>query len=101
MTAGDGAAVKDYTLVVFAEDPRQVDDAGDPLGHRSAARSGRPGPDQDHAGGRPTTPSRSTTCRRASGTIPETLERLKARAQHFTLSDGEQKTLDLKIAAER
>jgi hypothetical protein len=88
VTSADGAAVKDFTLVVFAEDA----DKG-----RSRRRGGSPGPGRTRTGrsdqgdaSRLTTRLRSTP---AAGRVEQPGDARSAQgwAQHFVLTDGEQK----------
>jgi protocatechuate 3,4-dioxygenase beta subunit len=97
VTASNGAPLKDYTVVVFSEDPEQwsmpmsrwISGARPDQDGRFKIRSMPPGSyyviavDYVEAG---------------AWSDPELLERLKTRAKHFTLADGATETMDLKLA---
>jgi Carboxypeptidase regulatory-like domain len=97
VTGADGAAVKDYTLVIFAEDPQKwtVPSTRWITGTR---------PDQDGRFRVRNMPAGAYYAvaveyvPQGEWNDPEMLERLKAKAQHFSLGEGESKTLDLKMA---
>ena len=97
VSGADGAPVKDFTLVVFAEDADKWT-----LPATRWVTGARP--DQDGRVRIKGMPAGSYYAiavdymPQGEWNNPETLERLKAKAQHFVLSDGEQKALDLKIA---
>jgi len=88
--------VKDFTLVVFAEDADKWT-----LPATRWITGARP--DQDGQVRIKAMPAGSYYAiavdylPQGEWNNPETLDRLKARAQHFVLTDGEQKRLDLKI----
>jgi hypothetical protein len=97
VTQGDGTAIKDYTLVVFSEDPQKWT--------VPATRSVQ--------GTRPDQSGRYRIRSLPAGSYyaiavdyipqgewgdPDTLERLKSKATRFTLTEGESKTLDLKLS---
>ena len=96
VTSADGAVVKDFTLVVFAEDADKWT-----LPATRWITGARP--DQDGQVRIKAMPAGSYYAiavdylPQGEWNNPETLDRLKARAQHFVLTDGEQKRLDLKI----
>jgi protocatechuate 3,4-dioxygenase beta subunit len=97
VTASNGAPLKDYTVVVFSDDPEQwalpmsryVSGARPDQDGRFKIRSMPPGSyyvialDYVEAGG---------------WTDPDLLERLKTRAARLTLADGQTANLDLKLA---
>ncbi len=97
VTASNGAPLKDYTVVLFSDDPEQwalpmsrwVSGARPDQDGRFKIRSMPPGSyyvialDYVEAG---------------AWTDPELLERLKTRAKHFTLADGATETMDLKLS---
>ena len=97
VTGADGAPIKEFTLVVFAEDAdkwtlpatRWVTAARPDQGGRVRIKAMPAGPYYAIA---------VDYLPQGEWNNPETLERLKPSAQHFVLTDGEQKTLDLKIA---
>ena len=66
----NGQPVKDYTLVVFSDEPAALGAAAQPPRRGRASDSGRALPVQEPAGRVATTRSRSSTSRRASGAIP-------------------------------
>ncbi len=96
VTGADGAPAKDFTLVVFADDADKwtLPETRWVTGVR---------PDQDGRVRIKAMPAGAyygiavDYLPQGEWNNPETLERLKSKAQHFTLGDGEQKTLDLKI----
>ena len=96
VSGSDGAPVKDFTLVVFAEDADKWT-----LPATRWVTGARP--DQDGRVRIKAMPAGSyygiavDYLPQGEWNNPETLERLKAKAQHFVLTEGEQKTLDLKI----
>ena len=97
VTTGDGSAAKDYTVIVFAEDQQKW-----------AAPSTRwitgMRPDQDGRFHIRSMPAGSyygialEYVAQGDWNDPELLDRLKLKAQRFSLGDGENKTLDLKVA---
>jgi Carboxypeptidase regulatory-like domain len=97
VSGGDGGGVKDYTLVIFAEDSQKWTVPGTRwvTGTR---------PDQDGRFRVRNMPPGSYYAiavdylPRGEWNDPDVLERLKPKAQRFSLGEGETKTLDLKIA---
>ncbi|MEO7270450.1 MAG: carboxypeptidase-like regulatory domain-containing protein [Vicinamibacterales bacterium] len=96
VSGSDGAPVKDFTLVVFAED-------ADKWALPATRWVTGVRPDQDGRVRIKAMPSGSyygiavDYLPQGEWNNPETLERLKAKAQHFTLGEGETKTLELKL----
>ena len=97
VTAGNGAAVKDYTVVVFSDDPerwnlpmtRWVSGARPDQDGRFRIRNMPPGSYYAAA---------VDYVEQGSWGDPELLERLKTRARRFTLAEGATETLDLRLA---
>jgi hypothetical protein len=97
VSGSDGGGVKDYTLVIFAEDSQKWTVPGTRwvTGTR---------PDQDGRFRVRNMPPGSYYAiavdylPRGEWNDPDVLERLKPKAQRFSLGEGETKTLDLKIA---
>jgi hypothetical protein len=97
VTMSNGTPMKEYTVVLFSEDPERWTL---PMSRWiSAAR-----PDQDGRFKISNMPEGSYYAvaldyiEAGAWSDPDLLERLKARAKRVTLGDGETKTLDLKIA---
>ena len=96
VTGADGAAAKDYTLIVFAEDPQKW------LAPATRWVTGVR-PDQDgrfHVRNMPAGAYYAVAVDyvpQGEWNDPEVLERLKTRAEHFSLGEEEKKTLDLKM----
>ena len=96
VTSSTGTAVKDYTAIVFSDDPQQWT-----LPMSRWVSSARP--DQDGAFKIRNLPAGSYYAAavdyvEAGGWgDPDLLDRLKTSAHRFTLADGETKTLNLKI----
>jgi protocatechuate 3,4-dioxygenase beta subunit len=96
VTAGNSEPVKDYTVVIFSDDPDlwTVPQSRHVTGVR---------PDQDGRFQARNLPAGSYYAiaveyiEQGTWGDPDVLDRLKATATSFTLRDGEQKTLDLKI----
>jgi Carboxypeptidase regulatory-like domain len=97
VTASNGEPVKEYTVVVFSDDPEQWTL---PMSRWvSGAR-----PDQDGRFKIRSMPSGTYYAialdyvEAGAWADPELLERLKTRARQFTLGDGQTTTMDLKLA---
>jgi hypothetical protein len=96
VTTADGQPVKDYTLVVFADDPAKW--TFPQTRHVTAAR-----PDQDGRVKIRNLPAGDYLAvaveylAQGEWGDPEVLERLKGRATHLTLSEGETEALQLKL----
>jgi len=95
VTDTHGAAVKDYSLVVFAQDRERW------TPNSRFMRTGRP--DQDgrfKVTGLPAGAYYAIALdyiEPGDATDPEVLDRIKEKATTFSLTDGETKTLDLKV----
>ena len=97
VAAGNGTPVKDYTVIVFSDDPQQwnlpmtrwVSGTRPDQEGRFRVRNMPPGTYYAIA---------VDYVEQGSWGDPELLERLKARARRFTLTDGETETLELKIS---
>ena len=96
VTATDGTAVKEFTVVIFSDDPEHW---AMPMSRWiSGAR-----PDQEGRFKIRNMPAGSYYAaavdylESGAWTDPELLDRLKTNAKRFTLADGEVETLDLKI----
>jgi len=89
--------VKDYTVVIFAEDPQKWTApatrwvSGNRPDQEGRFRVQNLPPGAYYAVALDYVPQ-------GEWNDPEMLERLKAKAQHFSLGEGEKKALDLKIA---
>ena len=81
VTAAERRAVKDYTVVVFAEMPQSWAAADDAAGSRHAAGSGRPVPGARICRRAATTRSPSTTSPQGEWGDPELLDRLQGQGQ--------------------
>ena len=92
-----GQTVKDYSLVVFARDSQRWTTASRYFG------GGRP--DQDGRFKVPNLPAGEYYAialdyvEPGSGTDPEFLERIRGRATEFSMTDGQVRTLDLKLVS--
>jgi carboxypeptidase family protein len=97
VTQRDGTPIKDYTVVVFAEDPQKW--VAPATRWITASR-----PDQDGRFRVRNMPAGSYYAialdyiPQGEWNDPDLLERLKPRASRFTLEDGDTRTLDLKIS---
>ena len=95
VTDARGQAVKDYSVVVFARDPQRWTNASRYLG------GGRP--DQDGRFKVRNLPAGDYYAialgyvEPGSGTDPEFLDKIRDRATGFSLTDGQTRTLDLKL----
>ena len=96
VAAADGAALKDYTVVIFSDDPqhwalpmsRWVTGARPDQDGRFQVRNLPPGSYYAAA---------VDYVEMGAWSDPELLERLKTSASRFTLADGESETLNLKL----
>ena len=96
VSSANGASVRDYTLVVFAQDPqkwtmpatRWVFGIRPDQDGRTRLRNMPPGAYYAIA---------LDYVAQGEWMDPELLDRIKVKAQRFSLAEGESKTLDLKI----
>ena len=97
VTQGDGTPIKDYTVVVFAEDPQKW--VAPATRWITASR-----PDQDGRFRVRNMPAGAYYAialdyiPQGEWNDPDLLDRLKARASRFTLNEGDTRTLDLKVS---
>jgi carboxypeptidase family protein len=97
VTQGDGTPIKDYTIVVFSDDPQKwTAPATRWVNGARPDQSGRYQLRNLPAGGYYAIAVDYIP--QGEWGDPEVLDRLKAKATRFTLTEGESKTLDLKLS---